>query len=105
MNNIKREIKQKNYRIPLILIIIVIILGIVIFKKPVITGKVVQGQQIIYSENLNIQKNESGTYVWQIKNPGSIKSLKATGSVTSNGTAKVYIEKNGTKYLLFDSTN
>ena len=42
--------------------------------------------------------------VFQVKNPGNIKSIKATGSVTSNGTAKVYIEKNGTKYLLFDST-
>ena len=39
-----------------------------------------------------------------MKNPGSIKSLKMSGSVTSNGTARVYIEKNGTRQLLFDST-
>ena len=104
MSSIKSKIKQKNYIISLVLIIIIIILGVIIFKKPSITGKVIEGQQTAYNENLNIQKNESGTYVWQVKNPGSIKSLKATGSVTSNGTAKIYIEKNGTKYLLFDST-
>lgn len=95
---------KENYAIPFILIMAIILLGVVIFKNPAITGKAVQGQQIFYSENLYIQKNESGTYAWQVKNPGSIKSLKATGSVTSNGTAKVYVEKNGTRYLLFDST-
>lgn len=104
MVSIKSREKQKNYSIPFVLIIAVIILGIIIFRKPVITGKIIEGQQVIYSENLDIQKNESGSYLWQVKNPGSIKSLKATGSVTSNGTAKVYIDKNGTRVLLFDST-
>ncbi len=87
-----------------IIIALIIVLGFVIFKRPSITGKVVSGTETVYSENLNIEKNESGTYEWQVKNPGNIKSIKATGSVTSNGTAKVYIEKNGSKLLLFDST-
>lgn len=87
-----------------VLITILIVLGILLFQKPTITGRVVQGKETIYSENLNIEKNESGTYEWKIKNPGNIKSLKATGSVTSNGTARVYIENNGTRQLLFDST-
>ncbi|MBS3114280.1 hypothetical protein J4448_04205 [Candidatus Woesearchaeota archaeon] len=85
-------------------IIALIFIGIFIFQKPAITGKVIQGKETIFSENLNLEVNESGAYEWNVKNPGSIKSLKATGSVTSNGTAKVYIEKNGSKYLLFDST-
>lgn len=83
--------------------IIMIVLGILIFKKPVVTGRVIQGKETVFSENLNLQINESGTYEWKVKNPGSIKSLKATGSVSSNGTAQVYIEKNGTRQLLFDS--
>ena len=105
MNHKKRKIKgSKNAVIFIILITTLIVVGILIFKKPNTTGNVVTGTETIYSENLNIKKNESGTYEWQVKNLGSIKSLKATGSVTSNGTARVYIEKNGTKYLLFDST-
>ncbi|MEK6892175.1 MAG: hypothetical protein AABX25_03245 [Nanoarchaeota archaeon] len=51
-----------------------------------------------------MQINESGTYEWNVKNPGNITSLKATGSVSSNGTAKVYVEKDGKRYLVFDST-
>lgn len=100
----RRMTKQKISGTAIILILALIFLGIFIFQKPAVTGKVIQGKETIFSENLNLQKNESGTYEWDVKNPGSIKSLKATGSVTSNGTAKVYIEKNGSKYLLFDST-
>lgn len=101
----KRKVKkEKNYTIVYLLVITAIILGLFVFKRPFITGKVIQGKETVYSENLNIKKNESGNYTWNVKNPGNIKSLKTTGSVTSNGTAKVYIEKNGTKYLLFDST-
>ena len=96
--------KSRSSVILISLLIILVLLGVFIFKKPSVTGKVIQSKETVYSENLNIQKNESGTYEWQVKNPGNIKSLKATGSVTSNGTAKVYIEKNGTKYLIFDST-
>src|SRR3989338_5204497 len=105
MKNKKIGIKRwKNNAILFVLIIAIIVLGMVIFKKPSITGRVIQAQQAAYSENLNIQKNESGTYEWQVKNPGNIKSLKVTGSVTTNGTAKVFIENNGSRYVVFDST-
>ena len=92
-------------KILVISVIVLIVLVLLVLKKPSITGKVILGEEKIYSENLNIEKNGSGTYEWIVKNPGRITSLKATGSVTANGSAKVYIEKNGTKYLVFDSTN
>ena len=99
----KRSAEHKVHRILIFLIVIIVLIGILIFKKPATTGKVILSKETIYSDNLNIKTNESSTYIWQIKNPGNIKSLKATGFVTSNGTARVYVEKNSTKYLLFDS--
>ena len=99
-----KPLKNKKYGILIISLIILALLVILILKNPAITGKVVLGKETIFSENLNLQVNESGTYEWQVKNPGAIKSLKATGAVSSNGTARVYIEKNGTRTLLFDST-
>ena len=100
----KRKKRNREIdRILISLIIVMIIMGVAIFKKPAVTGKVVQSNQAIFSENLKLQLNESGTYEWQVKNPGSIKSLKASGSVSANGTARVYIEKNGTRQLIFDS--
>ena len=104
MYNKKRVEKKQNTVHTTIFLIIIIAIGILLFKKPSITGQVILGKETIYSENLNIEKNESGTYEWQIKNPGSIKSLKASGSVSANGTARVYIERNGTRQLIFDST-
>ena len=79
-------------------------IGIILFRQVDITGKVVQGEESAFSENLKLIVNESGTYDWKIRNPGNIKSLKASGVVSSNGSAKIYVEKDGQKHLLFDST-
>lgn len=105
----KKEVLKptKNKRYGLVLFISVAVLVILValaLKKPSITGKAILDKETIFSENLDLKVNESGTYEWQVKKPGSIKSLKATGAVSSNGTARVYIEKNGTRQLLFDST-
>lgn len=96
----------KNNYIGKIIIILIIAASLAVFllKNPSITGKAVGGKETVFSENLRLQVNESGTYEWQVKNPGAIKSLKATGAVSSNGTARVYIENNGTRQLIFDST-
>lgn len=96
---------RKNLRIAVFLAII-LVLGVVLSKYSAIspTAKVVQDDENIFSERINLQLNKSGTYEWKVKNPGSIRSLKMTGSVSSNGTARVYIEKNGTRQLIFDST-
>ena len=106
MEHKKRGAKRQKYYIAAVMAVLIIFATLLILtiKNPSITGNVILGKETVYSDNLNIQKNESGTYEWNVKNPGSIRSIKATGSVTSNGTAKVYIEKNGTRYLLFDSS-
>ncbi|MBI2653459.1 hypothetical protein HYX02_01475 [Candidatus Woesearchaeota archaeon] len=107
MNYKKRGVKKQKSIVLAVLIIVLILFVLFQSKKPSITGKVtgmVVSEETVLSENLNLQVNESGTYEWEVKNPGNIKSLKATGSASANGTARVYIEKNGTRYLLFDST-
>lgn len=101
----KKHPKKKKISASLaVLIMVVVVLAIILFKEQSITGKVIQQKEAIFSENLNLEVNESSEYNWTPRNPGSIKSLKVSGSVTSNGTAKVYLEKNGEKRLLFDST-
>lgn len=97
-------VEKQKISVVVFLITALIISGILLFNKPAVTGKVIEGKETVFSENLNLQVNESGTYEWNVKNPGSVKSLKMSGSVSTNGSAKVYIEKNGTRQLLFDST-
>ncbi len=95
------KIKLVKYSIPF-LVILAIAASLLLFK-PGTTGYVIIGKETSYTENLNLEINESGTYEWQLKNPGSIKSLKASGTVIGNGTVKVYIEKDGKRYLIYEN--
>ena len=102
MINKKRiEDEPETSVIFIILVIVVIILGVLVFKNPSITGRVIQAKETIYSDNLNLKINESGTYEWKVINPSDIRYIKATGNVLGNGTVKVYIEKDGKRYLLY----
>ena len=47
--------------------------------------------------------NESGNYTWNPDKEGIIESIKASGKVIGNGTVKIYIEKDGEKYLIYDN--
>lgn len=89
------------YAIPFI-VLALIITSLFLFKPSVI-GYVVLSQETAYNESLGLRINESGTYEWNVKNPGMIKSLKASGSIIGNGTVKVYIEKHGERYLIYQN--
>ena len=85
--------------------IVLALIASVFLLKPAITGQVVLGKETAHTDNLNLVMNESGAYEWQVKSPGDIKSIKASGSVIGNGTVKIYIEKDGKRYLIFDNKN
>src|SRR3989344_8404155 len=54
----------------------------------------------IYTENLNLIVNASSSYTWMPENPGILSSVRISGKIIGNGTAKVYLENK----LLFDSS-
>ena len=91
--------KLLKYAVPLV-VILLIITSIILFK-PEITGYVILSQEKTYESSLNLKINESMNYTWQVDNPGEITSIMATGNIIGNGTVKVYIEKDGRKYLLY----
>ena len=90
-----------SYTVPFI-ILLLLITSLFLFK-PEISGYVVLTQEKTYDDNLNLAINKSTDYIWTLKNPGKLKSIKATGSVTGNGTVKIYIEKGGEKYLIYQN--
>jgi len=86
----------------LIFLIVLFITGIEIYYfSPVITGFVVKGSS--YVDDLNLVVTSSGNHTWLLNNIGALKSVKIDGRMTSYGKAKVYIESNGVRYLIFDS--
>ncbi len=88
-----------KYSVPILLSLLII--SILFVSKPEISGYVVLSKEKIYNESLNLKINESSNYTWTLDKPLQIKSLKATGSVIGNGTVKIYIEKDGRRYLMY----
>lgn len=106
MEKIKeKRIKNKKVNIMIILVaIIIIVLGIFVLKNPAITGFFIISKETVHSDNLELVVDESKEVTWNLENPGDLKSIKASGSIDGNGSAKVYIEKDGERLLIFDST-
>ena len=103
MKKKKRDRGKRDIAIVLAAIVI-ITLGIFILKKPSITGFAVITKETAYSDDLNLRVNESGSAVWNLRNPGKLGAIKATGAISRNGSAKVYLQKDDEKILIFDST-
>ena len=103
---IKERIKEYTKK-PLIkygiafIILLLIILGL-FFLKSSFTGYVAFGKETTYNENLNLKINESGNYTWVLDKPVNIRSIKAAGSIIGNGSVKIYIEKDGKRYLIYN---
>ena len=88
-----------KYGIPLVMLLF--IASALFIVKPQITGYTILAQEKTYEDNLNLVINESREYRWDVTNIGSISSIKASGKIKGNGTAKIYIEKDGKRYLIF----
>src|SRR3989344_1723078 len=105
--------RQAIYIISAVLLVAGVFFGTFFIAKNGITGKVILDEitgksfyekESEHSEKVSLLFNGTGTYQWSPETEGNLKSLRASGSVTTNGSAKVYIEKDGVKYVLFDST-
>ena len=102
----ERRIAQDFIQKPLVkhiapLIILLLIITSLFLLKPSTTGYVVLSKETTYNESLNLTLNEIGNYTWPLDKQGKISSIKTTGSVIGNGTVKIYIEKDGKKYLIY----
>ena len=71
------------------------------YFAPSITGFVIK--ELSYSQEPNLVVASSGNYTLHLGNIGSLSSIKLDGRVTNYGKARVYIESNGIRYLIFDS--
>ena len=104
INEIIAKFSQKQlfkYTIPTV-VLLVVAASLFLFK-PSLTGFVTLTKETIYKDSLNLKINESTTYEWQPRNIGGIKSIRATGSIEDNGSAKIYIEKDGKRYLIYQN--
>ena len=84
-------------------LVALIIAGIAIYYlAPTITGFI--AKEFSYTEDLNLVVTSSGNYTWQLENIGDLKSVRIDGRITNYGKARAYLESNGIRYLIFDSS-
>lgn len=76
----------------------------VYYLEPAITGFVTVEKQVNYTDDVDFIADENEVFVWAIGNPGQLKSVKIDGIIIGNGSAKVYIEHEGIRYLVLDNS-
>ncbi|MAE43339.1 hypothetical protein CMO93_06190, partial [Candidatus Woesearchaeota archaeon] len=104
INIFHREIEVKVLlEVLAIHILLALILTGAYVLEPIITGLVTGAEQFNYVDKVDIEFNESGEYIWNLENPGKLKAIRASGTVENEGSAKIYIENDGIKHLIFDS--
>jgi len=95
--------KNRLIKYCILIVLLILILGVIFVLKPEITGYVTLTQEKTYADDLNLIINKSGNYNWTIDKVGDIQSIKASGRIKGNGTVKIYIEKDGKLYLIYDN--
>ncbi len=102
-NKAAREAIGKKILVKYVLpfVMLMLIFGSLFLLKPSITGQVILSKETTYNRSMNLEINQSGNYTLTLDRPADLNSIKATGSVTGNGTVKVYIEKDGRRYLIY----
>ncbi|MDO8563593.1 MAG: LamG-like jellyroll fold domain-containing protein [Nanoarchaeota archaeon] len=66
-----------------------------------IIGFATQDNSQTYTENINLNLENSSSYEWQIKNLGQLTSLKISGKLLDSGSAKIYLDN----ILILDSNS
>ena len=86
----------------IVILLIIISLGYII--KPSLVGYAIFEKQIVNTDETVITRSDDSEYLWVVQNPNDISSIKLSGSVSINGSARVYIKNDGQELLLFDSS-
>ncbi len=98
-----KERSQQHLKIPLALLVIIFLaVGFFVFK-PALTGYTTITVENNYTQDLGLVIDSNSEHAWFLENPGDLRSLKISGSISKDGYAQVYVLHKGVKYVVFDS--
>ena len=86
----------------IMLAIVMIVAGFYLIK-PIFTGSAVQEKENVYVDRIGQEFISSSEYGWQSENAGLLKSFRISGAMDNSTAAKIYLESDGTRYLVFDT--
>jgi hypothetical protein len=94
-----------------VVLLIILLFGILLLFRippiglaPTIPEVITIRESYNYTDEVNLSLNGSGEYIWLIGNYGSLKSVRLDGTLSKEGSAKVYLEYDDEEYLIFDSS-
>src|SRR3989344_3269126 len=83
-------------------IMIYVIAAFVVLEQRYLQGFATVTQSAVYEDSVKLQVNGTYVYNWVPEKQGLLKSIKLSGSIKENGTARAWLEKDGSRYLIFD---
>jgi len=94
----KKETQKKVYEIEITAAIILILVIVMSFFKPTITGFV---SADVYTQDLDLTIKESSSYTLSSKEEFVIDSFRVSGEVSGDGLARVYLKNKEQHVLIY----
>jgi len=85
------------------LLVLIVLFSFYFYLKPAVTGYFFVAKSFNYSDEVNLVVNENYEYEWALANYGELKSIRLNGRIEGKGFARVYVENDDVRHLIFDS--
>src|SRR3989338_3372493 len=86
----------------LIVSAMLLLAAVMLAINPSFIGFVAQEKEFGYNDTVSREFASNSEYLWEVNNPGILKSIRLYGQYLNGTRAKVYIESEGSKYLILD---
>jgi len=86
----------------LIVSAMLLLAAVMLAINPSFIGFVTQEKEVAYNDTIGMEFVSNSEYEWETNNPGILKGIRLYGQYLNGTRAKVYIENEGSKYLILD---
>ena len=104
----ERSMLNKKYASSWLLMVFILLISVLailfITLKPSIIGFTTAENEFSFNDTIDTEFTSSSEYAWQIDNLGNVKSIKLFGQFQNGTSARIYVENDGVKYLILDTT-
>src|SRR3989338_1304841 len=95
--------KSSGINLMYVTIALIMAFSFAVLLGPSLTGLITAGEGLSFNQSINLAFSSSSEYNLDLNEYGNLKSIKLSGQLQNNTAAKVYIENDGARYLIFDS--
>src|SRR3989344_4565368 len=101
----KFVVEQKPHKTPkpklftiLIVSALIVLAALLFIANPSLIGFVTSEKEFVYNDSINKEFTSDSEYLWEVNNPGFLKSVRLYVQYLNGTKAKVYIENDDSRY-------